>query len=279
MGEIMRKWKYSVSSADVAPETAPLLLLGTPEENLRKAAQLGYDAIEIHTREDAEWDVQKIKIAMREYDVSISAIVTGRLNTEGKCDLISDEPYITEYCIRGMMKYIDMAAALDTNLILGWARGNIPAGGNSEKYMLRLWKNLKKIDSYAGEKGVKIMIEVINRYEINTFNTVHELMTFLETHDLPNCYAHLDAFHMGIDECDPYEAIRRCGGRLGYFHLADNSRKYPGSGQIDFSRMLEVLNEIGYCGYLSVECLPWPDNIEAARKALMFMKEAERSTK
>jgi sugar phosphate isomerase/epimerase len=142
--------------------------------------------------------------------------------------------------------------------------------------MDRLARNLKVVDSYAAEKNVRIMIEVINRYEINTFNTAEEVMNFLEHYDLPNCYAHLDTFHMGIEEEDPYEAIRRCGSRLGYFHLADNSRKYPGTGQIDFYRMLKALEEIDYNGYLSVECLPWPNHMEAAQNALSYMKETEQ---
>lgn len=271
----MKKWNYSVSSADMAPRTAPLLLLGTPEENIKKAAQLGYDAIEVHTREDADWNIDAIKETMKQYNIGISAIVTGRLNTEGRCDLISDEPYITDACVKGMKQYIELASALDTDLILGWARGNVPAGGNREKYMSRLAKNLKTLDNYAGKFETKIMIEVINRYEINTFTTADELMTFLETYDLQNCYAHLDAFHMGIDERSPYEAIRRCKGRLGYFHLADNSRKYPGSGQFDFKKILETLEETGYHGYLSVECLPWPDPMRAAENALTFMKEIQ----
>lgn len=272
----MKNWKHSVSSADTAPSTAPLLLLGTVENNLITAKQMGYDAIEIHTREDEDLDIGSIRRTMQESGMKISAIVTGRLNTEGRCDLMSDEPYIARICIECMKKYVDLAAALETDLILGWVRGRIPAGGSRKKYMDRLARNLKVVDSYAAERHVRIMIEVINRYEINTFNTAEEVMDFLEHYDLSNCYAHLDTFHMGIEEEDPYEAIRRCGSRLGYFHLADNSRKYPGTGQIDFSRMLKALEEINYCGYLSVECLPWPNHMEAAQRALSYMKETEQ---
>ena len=78
---------------------------------------------------------------------------------------------------------------------------------------------------------------------------------------------------MGIDECDPVEAIRLCRGKLGYFHLADNSRRYPGSGQFDFSRILDALDEIDYDGYLSVECLPYPNGEAAAEKAILFLKD------
>ena len=57
----MKTWKHSVSSADTAPSTAPLLLLGTVENNLRTARQMGYDAIEIHTREDEDLDIDSIR--------------------------------------------------------------------------------------------------------------------------------------------------------------------------------------------------------------------------
>ena len=128
----MKTWKHSVSSADTAPSTAPLLLLGTVENNLRTARQMGYDAIEIHTREDEDLDIDSIRRTMQESGMKISAIVTGRLNTEGRCDLMSDEPYIARICIECMKRYVDLAAELDTDLILGWVRGRIPAGTESE---------------------------------------------------------------------------------------------------------------------------------------------------
>lgn len=78
---------------------------------------------------------------------------------------------------------------------------------------------------------------------------------------------------MQIDECDPAAAVRRCAGKLGYVHLADNSRRYPGSGQIDFSKILAALQEIGYNGYLSVECFPYPSSQEAAGAALRYLKD------
>jgi sugar phosphate isomerase/epimerase len=40
--------------------------------------------------------------------------------------------------------------------------------------------------------------------------------------------------------------------------------------------MLKALEEIDYNGYLSVECLPWPNHMEAAQNALSYMKETEQ---
>lgn len=268
----MKHWKFAVSSADEAPATAPILLQGTVEENLRKAAELGYDAIEVHTREDAAFDYDAIRAAYERTGARVSMVITGRLNTEGMCSLAADEPYIVSAAMDGMRQYIDMARKLEADIVIGWVKGNVPKGGRREKYLDRLAKNLRLLAAYGAERNVKLNLEVINRYEVNIFTTAEETVGFLEKYQLDNCYVHLDTFHMGIDECDPVEAIRTARGRLGYFHLADNSRRYPGSGQFDFSRILNALEEIGYDGYLSVECLPYPSGEEAARRALLHLK-------
>ena len=269
----MKQWKFAVSSADEAPATAPILLQGTVEENLQTASNLGCDAIEVHTREDVELDYEAIRAAYQRTGARVSMVITGRLNTEGMCSLVADEPYIVSATMDGMRQYIDMAQKLEADIVIGWVKGNVPKGGKREKYLDRLAKNLRVLASYGAERNVKLNLEVINRYEVNIFTTARETMDFLEKYQLDNCYVHLDTFHMGIDECDPVEAIRLCRGKLGYFHLADNSRRYPGSGQFDFSCMLNALEEIGYDGYLSVECLPWPTGEEAAQRALMFLKD------
>lgn len=268
----MKNWKFAVSSADEAPVTAPILLQGSIEHNLETAARLGYQAIEVHTREDVELDYDAIRRTSERTGAHVAMVVTGRLNTEGMCSLVADEPYIVSATLDGMRQYIDMAHRLEADVVIGWVKGNIPKGGKREKYLDRLAKNLRILDTYAGERNVKLNIEVINRYEVNIFTTADEIMSFLEKYGLENCYAHLDTFHMGIDECDPVEAIRRCKGRLGYFHLADNSRRYPGSGQFDFGSILQALEDTGYDGYLSVECLPYPSGEQAAERAIAYLK-------
>lgn len=242
------------------------------------AAAIGYDAIEVHTREDVDFDYEAIRNVTEQYGARVAMIITGRLNTEGMCSLLADEPYIVSATMDGMRQYIDMAQRFNADIVIGWVKGNVPKGGKREKYMDRLAKNLRILSEYAAERSVKLNLEVINRYEVNVFTTADETMRFLEKYQIDNCYVHLDTFHMGIDECDPIAAIHRCKGRLGYFHLADNSRRYPGSGQFDFGKILQALDDIDYDGYLSVECLPSPTGEIAAQRALHYLKDLERHT-
>lgn len=77
---------------------------------------------------------------------------------------------------------------------------------------------------------------------------------------------------MNISENNPIQSILSCGERLGYFHVADNTREYPGSGTLDFKSYFSALEKINYSGFVSVECLPIPDGQTAAKKALNYLK-------
>ena len=264
----MRNWKIVASAAIQAPKTAPILLQGKLEEVLKNACTLGYNGVEYHTRENADIDYDAVINIMQKNNVEISSIITGRLFTEGGYSMLNDDPENAKGAMDGMVKYINMASKLGTDLVLGWAKGQVPAGAVRSEYLDRLGGMLRELEVTAKEKNVKINIEVINRYETNLFKTAKETCDFLDKQKLEHCYAHLDTFHMNIEELDMLEAIRLTGDRLGYFHLADNTRWYPGSGVLDFEKILSTLDDVGYDGYLSVECLPKEDSTATAELAL-----------
>ena len=274
----MGKWKYSVSSSDIPTKRSPFLLCGSIAENLQKASEIGYDAIEVHTREDALIDFDAVARAFGEYNVGISAVMTGKLSGQGGVCLSDDRPYAESAAVQAFYSYIDIAAAWKADLVIGKARGSIVDHGDPKRYLDRLARNLRLVCGRAADKGVKVNLEVICRYETNIFNTARETCDFIADYDIGNCYVHLDAFHMGIEETDSYEAIRRCRGKLGYFHAADNTRLYPGTGTFDFAVILRTLSDSGYDGFISVECMPFPDGETAARKALEYLKKIETKT-
>jgi sugar phosphate isomerase/epimerase len=63
-----------------------------------------------------------------------------------------------------------------------------------------------------------------------------------------------DLFHMNIEEDDIAGAIRRADGYLAHVHLADSNRLQPGAGHTDFAPALAALRDIGFEGYLALEC-------------------------
>lgn len=272
-GNYMKKWKYTLPTADImAFPNTPVLVCGDIDSNLKKAAELGFDAIEIQMREDTMLDYGMIRTKMYETGTQISAISTGRLFTEGECTLIDDRTYIMNTAMQAMKVYIDTAAELNADVIIGRVRGSIPFGGNEKRLMERLARNLRILEAHALHKGVRLVIETLNRYETNLFNTTKEIVEFVEENDLSNCYVHMDTFHMNIEESNMIQAIYDAGEYLGYVHLADNTRNYPGSGCLDFKTILNALEDIGYDGYLGMEYFPIPDGEEAAKNGLEYLK-------
>jgi len=268
----MKKYKLALTNADFATPSMPILLTGDISENLKKAAGLGADGLEIHLRETAVLDYGAIKDTMAKHGIKIACVVTGKLNTLGKVDLMDLRPYITKAAIKGMRQYTKMAKELETDLVVGWLRGSIPKDGIGDYHIKELVKNLKTVCEFAAESGVRVFLEVINRYETNMFNTCKETLDFISQFEIPNCLIHLDTFHMNIEESDPAAAIRLAGDLLGHFHVADNTRLCPGSGSIDFKSQIDALIDIGYEGYVSVECLPGADGYETAKTAMAFFK-------
>ena len=258
------RWKLGLSTADWSPATAPILLNGTIPENLRAAGRLGYDAIEVHTREDISHDLDEIKRAAEECGARVAMVISGRLNTEGQCSLSSEIPYVLVAAEEGMRRYIDLAARLDSGVVVGWTRGRTPDARTARGALMRMGAAMRRLNAYARDRGVLMHIETLNRYETNLLRRVGDICAFIDEYDLTECRVHADVFHMNIEERDLLAALRAAGPRLGYVHLADNQRGPCGSGSLDFGAILRTLDDMGYRGVLTVECLPVPDAKRAA---------------
>lgn len=63
----------------------------------------------------------------------------------------------------------------------------------------------------------------------------------------------LDTFHMNIEEDSFENTISRTAGVLGHMHFADNNRKMPGYGHIDFNEIIGALVRAKYGGYVTFE--------------------------
>ena len=96
---------------------------------------------------------------------------------------------------------------------------------------------------------------------------------FIEEVGSPALGIHLDTFHMNIEEISIEDAIRKHAKRLLHMHLADSNRWVPGMGHLNFQSILSALREIGYPGYLSLECLPMPDAQKAAEHAFRYLED------
>ena len=95
---------------------------------------------------------------------------------------------------------------------------------------------LKELARYAGERGVVICVEPLNRFETSFLNLASQAIEVVDRVDHPACGLLLDTFHMNIEEQSIGDAIRAAGPRLKHLHACENDRGAPGSGHIDVGR-------------------------------------------
>jgi len=113
---------------------------------------------------------------------------------------------------------------------------------------------LSELGEHAEREGVLVLLEPLNRYEDHVLNRLGQALELCKTVDHDSVKVMGDLFHMNIEEDSVADSIRRTDGYLAHLHLADSNRLQPGAGHTDFALAFEALREIGFDGYVAMEC-------------------------
>ena len=112
---------------------------------------------------------------------------------------------------------------------------------------------LKALAAYAGERGVTICVEPLNRFETSFMNLTEQAIAIVDRVDQPACGILLDTFHMNIDERSIGDAIRAAGRRLRHLHACENDRGTPGTGHLPWTDVSQACRDIGFEGPFVIE--------------------------
>jgi sugar phosphate isomerase/epimerase len=113
---------------------------------------------------------------------------------------------------------------------------------------------LEELGEHADTVGTLALLEPLNRYEDHMLNRLDQAVELSKAAGRDSVKVMGDLFHMNIEEDDPAESIRRADGYLAHVHLADRNRVHPGAGHNDFAGAFGALRDIGFDGYLAMEC-------------------------
>lgn len=112
---------------------------------------------------------------------------------------------------------------------------------------------LAELAPVALAAGVPLFLEPLNRYEAYLVNRVEQGVDFAVAAG-PGIATMADFFHMNIEEIDIAASIRAGGEHIAYVHVADSNRQQPGNGHLDFRPGFRALKEIGFDGWVGIEC-------------------------
>jgi D-psicose/D-tagatose/L-ribulose 3-epimerase len=172
-------------------------------------------------------------------------------------DLVNTDPDTTRATQDYLRSLVDAAVVLGAPAVCGPAYAAVgrvwrmlPAERAACYAELRA--ALAPVADYAGDRGVRIGLEALNRYETSVLNTVGQTLEAID--GLPDTVGiMLDSYHMNIEESDPYAAITAAGPRLVHVQVSGSDRGAPGDDHIDWPRWLGTLAATGYRGPICIE--------------------------
>ncbi len=137
--------------------------------------------------------------------------------------------------------------------------GIAPKGVAAEKLEQTLVENLKYAAPRLADAGVKLLLEPINLRDIPGFfvSTTDHAERILEAVGSDNLFIQYDIYHTQIMQGDLAETYRRLKAKIAHVQLADNpGRHEPGTGEINYPYLFNMLDAEGYDGFIGCEYKP-----------------------
>ena len=122
--------------------------------------------------------------------------------------------------------------------------------------------------------GVELIFEPINRFEIDSFNTIKESLEMVEEIGSDNLKLMVDSYHTNLEE-DPetiWDYLGSIADKVSHLHLADDTRRAPGTGHFDFKRFLTAFEKKKFPGFASIETIMKPSFEVVAKQTMDYMK-------
>lgn len=218
------------------------------EKVIRGASDAGLDFVEIPLLRPRDLDISGTKALLEEHGLNC----TCSLGLPREAHLPA-APGKAEVFLKTA---VDVAAELGSPVLCGvlYAHiGTLTGKPPTEEEFKKITRVLKSVAHYAEKKGISLGIEAVNRYETYLINLASQLGDILDRIAEPNVFAHLDTYHMNIEEKGFYEPIVSLGKRLRYIHLSESDRGIPGTGNVHWDDVFRGLREIDYRGDLVME--------------------------
>lgn len=251
-------------------------------------AEAGYDLIEAVIFDPAE---ARPEATARALAASGLSAVTGMALNPG-ADISSPDPAIAAAGERLIADAILATRDMGSRLLGGVTHSAMHryAHAAAPGTLSQVADCYARLAERAETAGIRLGIEAVNRYESNVINTLDDAAAVVRRVGSPALFAHIDSFHMNIEEHDIAESIARNIDVIGHVHVGESHRGYLGSGSVDFPAFFRALLRAGYNGPIVFEAFSpavlnggvadalaawtthWTDSADLAQKALTFMQ-------
>src|SRR5262245_9837748 len=239
-------------------------------ERIKAASDCGYRAFEFWDWRDKP--IEGVAQASRGYGLSVAAMSGNRrhalIDPAAHAGLVAEMDEIFDVGARLSCRNIMM---LSDVLTPDGSAAAVPAMTRSQK-IESIVQGLQVLSKEAEAVGVTLLLEPLNtRVDhrscfLNSTSLAVEIVREVESPQTKLLY---DIYHMHMMGEDVLREIERNFAWIGYIHLADSpGRHQPGTGEIDWLAVAQLLHGLGYEGFLGMEFAPLGSSLAAAKVPL-----------
>ncbi|MEU4422262.1 sugar phosphate isomerase/epimerase family protein [Actinoplanes sp. NPDC024001] len=223
-------------------------------ELIPRIAGFGFDTVELPVERLGDWDPARTRDLLAAYGLTVAGVCA--VTSPGR-DLVNASPETVASTAAYLKSCVDHAAAVGAACVGGpvyaavgrtW---HMSAAARTTCYA-DVRRALRPVADHAGERGVSIGVEALNRYETSVVNTVEQAVEMIDGLP-PSVGLMIDTYHMNIEEADPCAALALAGPYIKHVQVSGTNRGTPGRDHFDWPRFLTALAATGYRGPLCIE--------------------------
>jgi len=230
-------------------------------DRIKRAAALGFPAVEFWPWRNK--DLEGVKRVCAENNIAIAQF-TGWGFNPGMNDPRNHDRFLKEIAAGCVA-----AKSIDCKMMT-------VVGGNDQKGMTQpqMHENiiaaLKRAAPIAEENDVMLILEPMNIRVDHKGHCLYgspDAVRICREVGSSHVKINWDLYHMQISEGDLCGRLKDGWDQVGYLQLADHpGRNQPGTGEINYSRVLKQAWDLGYRGFVGAECRPKGGAVKAARQ-------------
>ncbi len=247
---------------------------------LPRIKQAGFDGIEVGIFDPSRFDAAMVRRELNNHGLSSTVVSVLPKGTS----LIEDDASVRAATLDHMQRVAEATADAGAEILAGPLYspvGYLPGRRRTKEEWSNAIESYQALAPLLKGLNVTLAVEPLNRFETFFLNTAADAAELMKAVNHPNVGILFDTFHANIEEKNIASGYRTVAPWLKHVHTCENDRGIPGSGHVDWPGVFQVLKEIGYDGWLTIEsfgfALPelsaaasiWRD-IESSPEAIAF---------
>jgi hydroxypyruvate isomerase len=167
----------------------------------------------------------------------------------------SDDPSAVEFLRQSMRESLDAAKRVNSKWLTTIPGLQLTAVAIDRQRETAI-SNLRRCAEEAEKAGAVLLLEALNKIDRPgmLFSKIVEAGEIVRAVDSAACRLVFDVYHVQVESGDLIRNIDRCWTEIGYFQIGDNPGRFePGTGEINFGRVLSHIHNRGYRGLIDME--------------------------